>query len=410
MKTEPMNGYHLFYQSIPPERCREIELLLLCARGSLDSAAIEKIKSIIKETIDWEYLVETAYVHKVHLLLYQSLKNACQESVPNDALVKLEHEYTTNSMRSLLITGKLVSILKLLKDNNIPAIPFKGPVLAEMAYGDLALRQFGDLDILVNKENALNAIKIFEDHGLRLDINLNKKQLSAYAAKKNSIGLISSISGLAVDLHWEMSGSYTYYTLLLDSIKNNFVHVTIAGKKVLQPCTEDLLVYLCLNGARDCWQDMESLSSIAGLIQSHDGLDWIKVRHLSERMRCQRILHLGLFLVCDLFDVILPEDIMKLVKKDSALPRLALMVYNNLFSKYNGSSEFEINPKFSIFHFRVRDRWSEKIRYGKHLVFDATAQEWKRFPVPAKLSFIHSILRPARLCMAFLASRRKNRI
>jgi hypothetical protein len=93
------------------------------------------------------------------------------------------------------------------------------------------------------------------------------------------------------------------------------------------------------------------------------------------------------------------------VKKDSALPELAVTVYNNLFNKTNESGEYGINSKFSSFHFKVRDRWSEKIRYGKHLLLGATAREWENFPVPAKLCFVHSILRPGRLAMEFLVSR-----
>ena len=140
-------------------------MLILCARGRLADESVEQIRSLVDETVDWEYLIKTACAHNVHFLLYRSLKKACAESVPDEALKRLEHAHDINSRRSLLVFGKLVSILKLLQDNHIPAIPFKGPVLAEMVYGDVALRQFGDLDILVDKENALDAIRIFEDHG-----------------------------------------------------------------------------------------------------------------------------------------------------------------------------------------------------------------------------------------------------
>ncbi len=409
-----MNDQRLFYQFIPVEHRREIELLLLCARPRPDAATEKEIGSFANEAIDWEYLAETAFSHKLHLLLYRSLKNACPEFVPHATLKKLEREYATNSMRSLVFFGKLTSILKLLEEDGIPAIPFKGPVLAEMVYGDLALRQFGDLDILVDRKSVLKAIKIFEDHGFQLEINLNQKQLLAYAAKKNSIGLISTISGLTVDLHWEMSGSYTFYPLLLNRMEKNLVHTSVAGQNVRRPCTEDLLVYLCLHGARDFWETMESLSSLVGLIQSHKGLDWMRVGELARKMRCERILHLGLFLAWDLFDVELPEDVMKRVKKDPALPGLASTVYNNLFKENNGSHASEINSKFSMFHLRVRDRWSEKIRYGKHLVFGVTAQEWTHVPIPAELSFVYGILRPIRLSAAFFSwlmiGRRNNRI
>jgi len=400
-----MNKHRLFHQFIPKEHRREIELLLLCARPRLDAAAVQEISFFADKSLDWGYLVETAFSHKLHLLLYRSLKKACPKSVPVEYLKKLDRAYVTNSIRSLLFSGKLLSILKLLEENSILALPFKGPVLSEMVYGDLALRQFGDLDILVDRQNALEAIQIFEDHGFRPEINLNQKQMVAYAAKKNSIGLLSSISGLTVDLHWEMSGGYTFYPLLLNSMEQNLVHAAIAGQKVRRPCTEDLLVYLCLHGTRDFWKYMESLSSLAGLIQSTEEMDWMRIEALAKRMRCERILRLGLFLAWDLFNVYLPEDIVKMVEKDFKLPGLASTVYKNLFKENNGSGESEINSKFSMFHLRARDRWSEKIRYGKHLIFGATAQEWTHVPVPAKLSFVYNILRPVRLSLAFLKSR-----
>lgn len=400
-----MNNHRLYHQFIPKERRREIELLLLCARPRPNAATVEEISFLANKKIDWEYLVETAFSHKLHLLLYRSLKNTCQERVPGEVLKKLEHAYTTNSMRSFLFSGKLLSILKLLEENSIPAIPFKGPVLSEMVYGDLALRQFGDLDILVDRQNAMEAIQIFEDHGFKPEIDLNQNQMLAYAAQKNSIGLISSLSGLTVDLHWEMSGGYTFYPLLLNSMEKNLVHVAIAGQKVRRPCIEDLLVYLCLHGARDFWKYMESLSSLAGLIQTDCAVDWMRVRELAKRMRCERILYLGLFLAWDLFDVELPEDVIKRVKKDPVLIKLTATVYKRLLSKNNGFDGSGINSKFSIFHLRARDRWSEKIRYGKHLLFGATAQEWAHVPVPAKLSFVYNILRPVRLSVVFLANR-----
>ncbi|GAG91885.1 unnamed protein product, partial [marine sediment metagenome] len=82
-------------------------------------------------------------------LLYQSLKKTCPEAVPDDTLEQLRAYFLTNAKRNLFLTGKLLRLLELLKDNGILAVPFKGPVLAESVYGDLSLRQFADLDILV---------------------------------------------------------------------------------------------------------------------------------------------------------------------------------------------------------------------------------------------------------------------
>ena len=400
-----MSGHLLYHQYVPKERRREIKLLLLCALGFLDTEDIKEISSIANNSLDWKYLIETAYSHKLQYLLYRSLKKVCPESVPNEDLQKLELDYAANAKDSLLITAKLLSILRLLEKNDILALPFKGPVLAETVYGDYAARQFGDLDILIHRKNILKAINIFEDHGFKKEIDLNQEQIAAYSTKKNSIGLISSISGLAVDLHWEMSGSYSYYPFILNSMEPDLVHGTLLGKTVLLPSKEDLLTYLCLNGTKDCWEDLESLCSLGCLVQSTKELDWMKVKGLARKMRCERILSLSLFMIKDLFDIELSEDAKELLKKDASLPSLASTVYDNLFNKSAELSVFKEKPKFSMFHFKVRDRWSEKFRYGKQIILGPTVQEWVRIPVPAKLSFVYGILRPVRLFATFLTRR-----
>jgi len=62
----------------------------------------------------------------------------------------------TNAARNVFLTNKLFEILNLFKKNDILALPFKGPVLAESVYGDLSLRQFVDLDILVHNHDAIS--------------------------------------------------------------------------------------------------------------------------------------------------------------------------------------------------------------------------------------------------------------
>ena len=49
----------------------------------------------------------------------------------------------------MLLTSELIKIMKLLEENDIKAIAFKGPTLAQLAYGDVTLRQYVDLDLLV---------------------------------------------------------------------------------------------------------------------------------------------------------------------------------------------------------------------------------------------------------------------
>jgi len=389
--------------TISPEHFKEIELLLLCARPCPDADTIKQIRSHVKKDLDWRYLLDTALFHKIHGLLYQSLEKACPETVNSAALAKLKFEYKSNVARSLLFSNRLLTILGRLERCRIPAVPFKGPVLAERVYGDAGLRQSVDLDILVAQKDACRAKDILEKQGFLPEIDLDQKQFLTYTAKKNSIAMSLQSSVLAVDLHWEMSGNYAFEPLALNCMMEDMVEVTFAGEKLLQPCKELLLVYLCLHGTRDCWNDLESLASIAALIRSHDGWDWLRVMKRADRMHCRRMMVLALMLVNDLYDVRLPQTVLRYVKKDPVVSKLAVPVCQRLFDSGRRHCAAETKVKFSLFHLRVRDSWSDRIRYMRHLIFGATIQEWRYFPMPARLSFLHGLLRPLRLSGAFLA-------
>jgi hypothetical protein len=391
------------HKTIPSQNRREIQLLLLCARGRLDTAAAEQIKLLSNEDIDWHYLVKVASLHKLQFLLYRSLKIACPQAVTCPILKQLETLYLRNVAHSLRITRQLFEVIDFLDDHGIQTMPFKGPVLSELAYGDLTLRPIGDLDLLVDRHNAFKSIDLFIGRGFRAEIDLDYEQFRAYAAKKNSMAMYSPDSDLSLDLHWEMSGNYSFEPLVLGRLKQDLFQMTMAGKTVPQPRVETLLVYLCLHGTRDCWKDLESVSGISGLIAGHGSWDWTRVNRIADRLRCMRMVLLGLVLAHDLFDTELPPTILKAVADDPVVLNLASEVCKYLFETSEPEMVENRKSKFSSFHFRVRDRWPEKLRYTRHLLLSATAQEWNRFPLPAGLSFLHTLLRPLRLSMTFFS-------
>ena len=54
-----------------------------------------------------------------------------------------------NAHRALWLTLELLNIHRHLQARGLEVLPYKGPVLAEALYGNVALRQFSDLDLLV---------------------------------------------------------------------------------------------------------------------------------------------------------------------------------------------------------------------------------------------------------------------
>lgn len=68
------------------ETCKEIELLLYCARTHIDNATADYIKTLLEKDINWEYLIKLAHQHRVATLLYRSLHATCPEAVAKAVL------------------------------------------------------------------------------------------------------------------------------------------------------------------------------------------------------------------------------------------------------------------------------------------------------------------------------------
>lgn len=174
-------------QSSPINTCPEIELLLCCARTQPSPEIGQQIQTLAQQSLDWSYLLQTAARHKVLPLLYQNLKTLCPEAVPKPVLSELRNFFHTNAAHNLFLAQERLKILKLFQDNDIPAIPFKGPVLAASVYGNLALRQFGDLDILVNPKDTIKAreLLITQDYKLNFDHRLIGNAIASLAVSED---------------------------------------------------------------------------------------------------------------------------------------------------------------------------------------------------------------------------------
>ncbi|MGA9380378.1 MAG: nucleotidyltransferase family protein, partial [Phormidium sp.] len=148
----------------------ELEVLLICATTLVNAERGDRLKILLQENIDWESLLKKATQHKLMPLLYSNLNSICPEAVPKAILTKLKVEFQYHTRHCLFLCGELVRLLNLFEGQGIPVLPFKGPVLAASAYGNLLLRQFGDLDILVHAEDIERAKALFLAQGYRMKI------------------------------------------------------------------------------------------------------------------------------------------------------------------------------------------------------------------------------------------------
>ena len=87
-------------------------------------------------------------------LLYQNLSRL-SGVVPAAVLTQLRERYDTNVRKSLVLARELFRVLDCIEALGVEAIPYKGVVLAETFYGDMALRQSGDMDLFVRARDVV---------------------------------------------------------------------------------------------------------------------------------------------------------------------------------------------------------------------------------------------------------------
>lgn len=358
-----------------------------------------KNKSILKlagQVSDWPLFIQLCQRHGLLAIVGRRLSQFSSASFPDSFRKNVQVLCFHNAARSMSFTRALIHILDLFSSNSIQVIPFKGPLLAQQLYGDVGQRVFGDLDLFVGKQNVHQAIKLLRNIGFMAEINDVLEKIDTFSHQEDNLALIRKEDGCQVELHWDISGCYLAHPLPLTGFKSTAT-VSLAGRSVNSLAAEDLLVYLCIHGAKHIWERLEWIYSVGVLLEKYPHLDWKVAWERARDWQCQRMLLLGLQLSHEMLGTCLPEEVRQAISRDESIPTLVSRVRQVLFPGQEVSAISKMASRFSSFHLLVRDSPSDRIRYGIRLLLRPTVKEWQTWPLPSYLTFLYYFYRPLRL-------------
>jgi hypothetical protein len=149
----------------------------------------------------------------------------------------------------------LIKLLHLFDSNGIPAFPFKGPALAASVYGDLALRQFSDLDIFIQRQDVVKARDLLISSGYTPEFQFKKIQTDALLKYQYELPFMHKSGKIFVELQWELAPRYLNCALVSKYLWKHSEPVTdTSALPLLQP--EYLLLMLCIHGTKDFWRQL----------------------------------------------------------------------------------------------------------------------------------------------------------
>jgi hypothetical protein len=379
----------------------EAELLLCCARTVRTSETEAQINALIREGIDWGYLLRTARRHGVAPLLYRHLEAACPQAVPEGVIGTLRDHFRANSVRNLSLTGELLRLLEAFEARGIPAVPYKGPALAVSAYSNLALREFIDLDILVHRQDVAGAKEVLASMGYRARYRLPRAQEEAYLRSKYEHPFTRDDGKVLLELHWELAERY-FLPFDNERLWGRLEPVALGGKDVRTFSPEDTLLILCVHGAQHAWERLGWICDVAELVRvRQEDMGWEEVIAQASALGGDRILLLGLCLASDLLGVPLPERVAQRVRADSTAKELVERTREQLFRETDRPAGFlegyEGAPAFHTLHLRVKGSLREKIRYFVRKATILTGEDWSVRALPRVLFPLYYVLRLVRL-------------
>lgn len=396
-----------YMSAIIDTSCLENQLLLCCARTEIPAQIARQIQQLSAQAIDWQYLLKLAADHEVKPLLFQALNTTCPNDVPTAVLDQLRQFFYGNTAHNLLKTKELLNLLSILKENNVAAIPFKGPVLAVKAYGKVAFRDFCDLDFLIRKQDIFKTKDLILAQGtyqLTSHTPLNTTHELMYSRAACEFSFVDYERHIAIEPHWEFTQKKHCISLDIESVWRRQQKIVLEGERVPTFSIEDSLLIVCINGAKDQWRKVKTICDVAELIRSHPDIDWFLLIEESQKVGCKRIVLLGILLANRVLGAAIPAPVSVHVKNDSrALDMLLNQVVQALFSD-DRLPRKSVGANFSLWNLQVRERFVDKVRYCSNLVFGPNEGDVEFVSLPPAFAWMYLFIRPIRLVTRWAVS------
>src|SRR6185436_13238988 len=168
--------------------------------------------------------------------------------------------------------------------------------------------------------------------------------------------------------------------------------IPLQKARIRIPLSLDLLMMLCIHGAKDCWERLEWVCGLAELIRSDPGIDWDELLERAKEANCLAIVSMGLLLVHDVLEAPIPATVM------AKLETPPLWLTGQICARFFSDENIPLTLAQRIrFHLQTKDSWREKLRYCFRLALTSTPVDWEMMSLPESASFLYLPLRVLRL-------------
>jgi len=391
----------------------ETNLVVLCARMFLSDSEPSSLRSALTAPLNWGLLEQSAQRNAMMPLVAYVLAQHGTGLIAQDTLKKLQERLLRTAQKNLAWLQEWLRVLDVLADSRIPVISFKGPALALMAYRNLALREFADLDLLVRPCDVVRTRDVLLHNGYVLNSDVpdnTDAALSRFSDRQISFGKNDNHE-IKLDLHWGVVSEWSSFQLDVGSL---FEYASIERRErisFLSLSPEYLLLLLCAHGTKHCWSNLRLLCDVACHVQSSPNLNWNLCVRLAEPDGDLVMKH-SLLLTRQVLGLQLPECVTNYASGDAKAHWLAAKAQTFLFREDGNRSPYldDRTRYLQVLRYRLALEGGQRLRSSVALVFRRAfipnEADWRSLRLPRSLYFLYYLFRPIRLVIERLSIRR----
>ena len=381
------------------DRTQEVELFQLAARTSLGEATERRLGDLLTGTVDWDYVLAAGGLHGILPLLQLHLDR--RETVPAPVRQALRERCERVVRSNLYLSSQLDEIAGALDDAGVSSLTLKGPAVAATLYGNLFLREFGDLDILVKSEDVARATRVVESLGFAPWLSVSGAQEDVLQHVEYSRTFTRSADDLDLDLHWDLARNFFRGRVEAGSLWADTSSFALHGHEVKCLPSDLQLLALCVHGAKHGpfpWPRLKWICDVAEFVRQSEAFDWEAAALRARELGCRRTMLFGLALSRPLLDE-MPSFIDDELAGEPQVESLADRVWGWLASDTPVSLSFS---EHVIIDMTLIDSGGGRLSYAVRRILTPTKKDWVTRSLPRHLAILYVPLRFARLAGQYL--------
>ncbi len=379
----------------------EAAAIILVCRVFIGTSAEKELDTFIHANkIDWALFYKLSSIHQLRPVVFKVLYKF---DVPADIIQQLQADCRRIAIHNLEHAKELVRVYELLDKAGIIAIPYKGSVFCLEYYKDIGLREFSDIDFLINLNiKDLKTIKsIFESLGYidKSDVPDDFKETHFRHTREYYFDLYENEERkFHTEFHWSTASQlFDFPTLMPNAVLfTDLNESNIFGKKIKTlNATHHFIAMATHHGLNQRWSLIKYIMDLAMLLKNGAAVDWEEITATSKTYGFNKSVNIGLYIADNLLGI-KPGVVFQ-------SPKSGRRYLDELLS--SSSKKRKGTGEALLLNLKIKDNFASQLKMVyKYIQYAATPSilDYKFLKLPRRLFFLYGIIKPIRMASDYL--------